>query len=53
MKKLAKMMAVAIASVVLSTGSLSAVEIKKIHFLIPGGAGGGWDGTARGTLKQD
>ena len=32
MKKLAKMMAVAIASVVLSTGSLSAVEIKKIHF---------------------
>ena len=29
MKKLAKMMAVAIASVVLSTGSLSAVEIKK------------------------
>ena len=49
MKKLAKMMAVAIASVVLSAGSLSAVEIKKIHFLIPGGAGGGWDGTARGT----
>ena len=39
MKKLAKMMAVAIASVVLSAGSLSAVEIKKIHFLIPGGAG--------------
>jgi len=24
-------------------------EIGKIHFLIPGGAGGGWDGTARGT----
>ena len=23
--------------------------IEKIHFLIPGGAGGGWDGTARGT----
>ncbi|MFG1490090.1 tripartite tricarboxylate transporter substrate binding protein, partial [Oceanospirillum sp. HFRX-1_2] len=20
-----------------------------IHFLVPGGAGGGWDGTARGT----
>ena len=32
MKKLAKMMAVAIVSVVLSVGSLSAVEIKKIHF---------------------
>ena len=24
-------------------------EINSIHFLIPGGAGGGWDGTARGT----
>jgi putative tricarboxylic transport membrane protein len=24
-------------------------EIEKIHFLIPGGAGGGWDGTGRGT----
>ena len=23
--------------------------IDSIHFLIPGGAGGGWDGTARGT----
>lgn len=23
--------------------------VKSIHFLIPGGAGGGWDGTARGT----
>ena len=27
----------------------SASEIESIHFLIPGGAGGGWDGTARGT----
>jgi putative tricarboxylic transport membrane protein len=26
-----------------------AEEIDSIHFLIPGGAGGGWDGTARGT----
>jgi len=24
-------------------------ELDSIHFLIPGGAGGGWDGTARGT----
>lgn len=24
-------------------------KIDQIHFLIPGGAGGGWDGTARGT----
>jgi putative tricarboxylic transport membrane protein len=29
----------------------TATEIKKIHFLIPGGAGGGWDGTARGVGK--
>lgn len=26
-----------------------ASEVEKIHFLIPGGAGGGWDGTARGV----
>ncbi len=24
-------------------------QVDSIHFLIPGGAGGGWDGTARGT----
>ena len=24
-------------------------KIDSVHFLIPGGAGGGWDGTARGT----
>lgn len=28
---------------------VSAETIDKIHFLIPGGPGGGWDGTARGT----
>ena len=27
----------------------AAPAIDSIHFLIPGGAGGGWDGTARGT----
>lgn len=32
----------------LSTSSF-AVEVDKVHFLIPGGAGGGWDGTARGV----
>ena len=26
-----------------------AADIDDLHFLIPGGAGGGWDGTARGT----
>ena len=29
--------------------NVSAAEVASIHFLIPGGAGGGWDGTARGT----
>jgi putative tricarboxylic transport membrane protein len=31
--------------------TLAAAEVKEIHFLIPGGAGGGWDGTARGVGK--
>ena len=26
-------------------------SVEEIHFLIPGGAGGGWDGTARGVGK--
>ncbi|MGI9316875.1 MAG: tripartite tricarboxylate transporter substrate binding protein [bacterium] len=30
-------------------GNALAADIDSIHFLIPGGAGGGWDGTARGT----
>jgi len=29
----------------------AAAKINEIHFLIPGGAGGGWDGTARGVGK--
>ncbi len=32
----------------LATSSMAA-NVEKIHFLIPGGAGGGWDGTARGV----
>lgn len=32
-----------------SVVTLSASEVQKIHFLVPGGAGGGWDGTARGV----
>ena len=27
----------------------AASQVDKLHFIIPGGAGGGWDGTARGT----
>ena len=49
MKNIAKSIVLAVASLTISTGSLSAMKIDQIHFLIPGGAGGGWDGTARGT----
>ncbi len=31
--------------------SLASGDVKELHFLIPGGAGGGWDGTARGVGK--
>ena len=31
------------------TTSSVASSVEKVHFLIPGGAGGGWDGTARGV----
>ena len=31
--------------------SFAASEVDELHFLIPGGAGGGWDGTARGVGK--
>ena len=31
------------------TTSVYAADIDQLKFLIPGGAGGGWDGTARGT----
>ena len=42
--------AMAAAALALGTPAAQADEmIDKIHFLIPGGAGGGWDGTARGT----
>ena len=39
------------AAAALALGGPAAAEpmVDSIHFLIPGGAGGGWDGTARGT----
>ena len=40
--------ALCLAVLVLSAPA-TAQELDSIHFLIPGGAGGGWDGTARGT----
>ena len=34
---------------ILGTLSTSAIAVDKLHFVVPGGAGGGWDGAARGT----
>ena len=39
----------ALAAATFVAAPAAAQEIESIHFLIPGGAGGGWDGTARGT----
>ncbi|MGR5175288.1 tripartite tricarboxylate transporter substrate binding protein [Vibrio parahaemolyticus] len=47
-KALKPTLAASIVAATLSFGSYAA-DIEKIHFLIPGGAGGGWDMTARGT----
>ena len=41
--------AIATAAFYTAPSGAAAAEVEKIHFLIPGGAGGGWDGTARGT----
>ncbi|MBV6657130.1 MAG: tripartite tricarboxylate transporter substrate binding protein [Devosiaceae bacterium] len=42
------------AAAMLAGGAYTAAQadhhvVSELHFLIPGGAGGGWDGTARGT----
>ncbi|MEM5475638.1 tripartite tricarboxylate transporter substrate-binding protein [Pacificibacter sp. AS14] len=39
----------AAAALSLATSAFADTKVDSIHFLIPGGAGGGWDGTARGT----
>ncbi|PKF49406.1 tripartite tricarboxylate transporter substrate binding protein [Enterovibrio nigricans] len=46
-KKRSLVAALALSSVLGAGVANAAVE--EVHFLIPGGAGGGWDGTARGT----
>lgn len=45
------MLAAAAATIGLGAPAFAAGHqvLESIHFLIPGGAGGGWDGTARGT----
>lgn len=43
----------AAAAVTLAFSSLAKADdhqiLERLHFIVPGGAGGGWDGTARGT----
>ena len=45
------LLAAAVATMCLSAPIIAQAEevVESIHFVIPGGAGGGWDGTARGT----
>ncbi|MEO3477987.1 tripartite tricarboxylate transporter substrate-binding protein [Phaeobacter sp. CAU 1743] len=44
------LMAAATATLALGAPAMAEdMAVDSIHFLIPGGAGGGWDGTARGT----
>ncbi len=53
MKKFTSVGLIAIAATMAFTAPDRVIAAEKmvesIHFLIPGGAGGGWDGTARGT----
>ncbi len=49
LRKTIKMLAATSLVVAGLSGTALAADIEKVHFLIPGGAGGGWDGTARGT----
>ncbi len=52
MKFTRRVMMTAAAAMVAFSGAAQAdghQVLEELHFLIPGGAGGGWDGTARGT----
>ena len=42
-------MAAAVATLAIANPVKAEQILDSVHFLIPGGAGGGWDGTARGT----
>ena len=46
---LKKLISLVFATVLLTSISTTSFAIDKLHFVIGGGAGGGWDGTARGT----
>ena len=50
MKNLKRIVSVLFSVILLFSATTSnSVAIDKLHFVIGGGAGGGWDGTARGT----
>ena len=50
MKNIKKIVSVLFSVIVLfSATATNSIAMDKIHFVIGGGAGGGWDGTARGT----
>ncbi|KEI70271.1 tripartite tricarboxylate transporter substrate binding protein [Endozoicomonas elysicola] len=48
-KKRSSLLAIALTGFLTAGASIHAVALDELHFLIPGGAGGGWDSTARGT----
>ena len=47
--KMKKLISLVFATVLLTSVSSTSFAVDKLHFVIGGGAGGGWDGTARGT----
>ncbi|MDA9647023.1 tripartite tricarboxylate transporter substrate-binding protein [Candidatus Pelagibacter sp.] len=50
MKNIKKLVSVLFSVILLfSATATNSIAMEKIHFIIGGGAGGGWDGTARGT----
>jgi len=50
MRNIKKIVSVLFSAILLfSATTTSSIAIDKLHFVIGGGAGGGWDGTARGT----
>ena len=50
MNNIKKIISVLFSAILLFSATTSnSIAIDKLHFVIGGGAGGGWDGTARGT----
>ena len=49
MKNIKKLVSVLFSVILLFSATVTnSIAMDKIHFVIGGGAGGGWDGTARG-----